>query len=31
VFYLFMLGFVGVLFSLVALRLESHLIRWKAR
>jgi len=31
VFYLFVLGFVGVLLSLFALRLESHLIRWKAR
>ncbi len=31
VFYLFVLGFVGVLLSRVALRLESHLIRWKAR
>jgi sulfonate transport system permease protein len=31
VFYLFVLGFVGVLLSLVAVRLETHLIRWKAR
>jgi ABC-type nitrate/sulfonate/bicarbonate transport system permease component len=31
VFYLFVLGFVGVLLSLVTVRLETHLIRWKAR
>jgi sulfonate transport system permease protein len=31
VFYLFVLGLMGVLLSLVALRLETHLISWKAR